>query len=343
MNFSKITEGDTSMKKMKMQKGLDTRIIVLAIVVVLCAVSLIASSSEAGKAKKMDTPTIVCADTGAAPNGPLYIDIGVTAGATTGAPAGFSLQWMTQGAFDSNGGWLLSDNPNLCKGSFSGNAFSSNYNLVPGESVTVRIGDLLLDNGAAVSGINCANGLVCGTTYVFHAFAHATSSIFKSDLTPDITCSTLPCTTGGFFACSLTQGYWKTHNDIVCASDPLSPLCIAWPVTQLNLGSVNYSQSQLISIFNQSAAGNGLVNLAHQLIAAKLNVERNISDPVAQPNEVKKAIADADTLIGALVVPPVGTGSLLPKNVGDLVNLLDSYNNGAIGPGHCDDLEQPTQ
>ena len=41
--------------------------------------------------------------------------------------------------------------------------------------------------------------------------------------------------------------------------------------------------------------------------------------------------------IGSRVVPPVGTGSLSNGSVSSLNDTLDAYNNGEIGPGHCDD------
>src|SRR5436305_9837109 len=59
--------------------------------------------------------------------------------------------------------------------------------------------------------------------------------------------------------CTFTLGYWKNHPG-------------AWPVTSLTLGSTTYSQAQLLSIFNTPVRGNGLISLAHQLIAAKLNI-----------------------------------------------------------------------
>jgi hypothetical protein len=118
------------------------------------------------------------------------------------------------------------------------------------------------------------------------------------------------CTAG----CTLTQGYWKTHPE-------------AWPVTSLTLGTVTYTQAQLLSILNQPVQGNGLIALAHQLIAAKLNALSG-----ATPSS---AITQADTLIGSLVVPPVGSGSLAPSATSTLVGALDSYNSGTTGPGHC--------
>ena len=85
--------------------------------------------SKPAPKSKMDVPVITC---GTATQ--TSINIVVTAGAS-GAPAGFSLQWMTLAAYVANGNsW--SDTVNLCKGSFSGNANLSRYNLAPGESVT---------------------------------------------------------------------------------------------------------------------------------------------------------------------------------------------------------------
>ena len=78
------------------------------------------TSAFAGKTKvtKVDTPSI--SQVGATQ---ASIDIQVTAGAVTGAPAGFSLQWMTAADYAANGNaWYLSEDARLCKASFSGNA-----------------------------------------------------------------------------------------------------------------------------------------------------------------------------------------------------------------------------
>jgi len=49
---------------------------------------------------------------------------------------------------------------------------------------------------------------------------------------------------------------------------------------------------------------------------------------------VAQAIADADALIGSLVVPPVG-GSLPSSTTSALTEALAEYNEGVTGPGHC--------
>jgi hypothetical protein len=125
--------------------------------------------------------------------------------------------------------------------------------------------------------------------------------------------------------CAYTQGYWKNHPDV-------------WPVDSLTLGTVSYAEAQLLAILNQPVKGNGLVSLAHQLIAAKLNADGGNS----VPPEVVTAIHDADALIGGLVVPPVGvppvgSGYLAPAATSALTSVLDGYNNGLAsgGPPDC--------
>ena len=192
----------------------------------------------------------------------------------------------------------------------------------PNESVEVVVGEFLFDNGAST---NCSGALVCGTSYVFRAFAHATSTLQRSAFTANTTCSTLACGSTG--TCTFSQGYWKTHGPI-----PTGNNTNEWDVTSLTLGTVTYTDVQLQSIFDAPAKGNGLIILAHQLIAAKLNVANG-----ADATAIATAIADADALIGGLVVPPVGAGSLAASVTSALTTALMNYNEGASGPGHCPD------
>jgi len=89
--------------------------------------------------------------------------------------------------------------------------------------------------------------------------------------------------------CPLSVGYWKTHPD-------------AWPVTTLTLGTVSYTQAELLAILKTSPGSGTKADasliLADQLIAAKLNVA-NGSNPClfADP------IAAADALIDGRTIP----------------------------------------
>ncbi|HEX3129998.1 MAG TPA: hypothetical protein VH394_21875 [Thermoanaerobaculia bacterium] len=295
---------------------------------VLVVLSLTASAGWAGKASTMDTPKLSC---GAVTS--VSFDVGVCAGLNTGAPAGFSLQWISAaqlangpdgipGTLDDNT-WPDSASLDLCKASFSGNANGSSYNLGKGQCTSIQIGDNLFDNPGASS--NCASiPLECGTTYAVRGFAHANSTLFRSAFTPNLFCATAACETS--VGCTYTQGYWKTHGPI-----PTGNNVNEWPVTSLTLGTVSYTDLELQSIFDKSASGNGLISLAHQLIAAKLNVASGADD-----TSIAGAIVAADALIGGLVVPPVGAGSLSPSATSSLTATLDSFNQGLIGPGHCE-------
>jgi hypothetical protein len=292
---------------------------------ILAVLMLAASAGWAGKTGTMDTLRLTCGG-----GTSVSFDAGVCAGPNTGAPAGFSLQWITAdqlakgpdgiaGTLDDNT-WPLSESLDLCKASLSGNAFGHFYSLGKGQCTSVQIGDNLFDDTGASS--NCANTpLLCGTTYAVRGFAHANGSLFRSAFTPDLFCSTAACEPAG--GCTYTQGYWKTHGPI-----PTGNNSNEWPVTSLTLGTVVYSDLQIQSILD--TPGGGLLALAHQLIAAKLNVASGADD-----SSIAGAIVAADALIGGLVVPPVGSGSLPPSATSTLTATLDSFNQGVIGPGHC--------
>lgn len=130
--------------------------------------------------------------------------------------------------------------------------------------------------------------------------------------------------------CTYTQGFWKTHGPVGCLQGNNSN---EWPVDSLALGNTTYSASELCSIFKTSVQGNGLVSLAHQLIAAELNK----ANGAALPAEASDAIDAANLLIGDLVVPPVGGGYLAPAVTSALNTALTNYNEGTIaGTVHCD-------
>jgi hypothetical protein len=236
------------------------------------------------------------------------ITIQVTAGAT-GAPYGFSIQWMTQADYLANG--FSSDPPLGCAASFAGEAAGSRYPLPPNGSVTVTAGNFLQDNGFSTS---CSGPLVCGTAYVFRVFAHGGRLWADSPKPwPLYVFSTAPCSTG----CTLTQGYWKTHGPI-----PVGNNLDTWLLVSIPLGNTVYTDAQALSILNTPPKGNGLISLAHQLIAAKLSVANG-----ADPSAIAAAIAAADAMIGNLVIPPVGNGFLDPTVTQALNDELDAWLN----------------
>jgi uncharacterized repeat protein (TIGR01451 family) len=103
-----------------------------------------------------------------------------------------------------------------------------------------------------------------------------------------------------------------------------------WPVTSMKLGTVSYTEAQLRVILGSSVRGNGLVELAKQLIAAKLNFAMGASAP-----DFVSTIAAADAMIGSRVVPPVGSGFLATSLTNALASKLGSFNTGSKNAGPC--------
>ena len=126
--------------------------------------------------------------------------------------------------------------------------------------------------------------------------------------------------------CPLGQGYWKNHAE-------------AWPVADLMLGSQMYTQLELLGILNLPSQGDASIILAHQLIAAKLNIAAG-GDATA----ISSMIAQADALLAAFpnklpfgVAPSSTEGAAMTG----LSGVLDVYNNGGLTVG-CNLSPTPT-
>lgn len=131
--------------------------------------------------------------------------------------------------------------------------------------------------------------------------------------------------------CTRTQGFWGSSPQGQALVKAFFP-----PPTTLALGSNGYTAVQLDSILDAPVGGNALVNLAHQLIAAKLNILNGASSA-----PILTTIGNADTAIGALIIPPIG-GAVVPPasplgmTMTSLASALDNYNKGLAGVPHCD-------
>jgi hypothetical protein len=122
--------------------------------------------------------------------------------------------------------------------------------------------------------------------------------------------------------CTYTQGYWKNHPE-------------DWPVDSLVLGDETYTQAELLALLSTPPQGDASLILAHQLIAAKLNVA-NGADDSAIASTITAADDWLDDYSGKLPYG-VSPGSSAGQQATALADTLDDYNNGVIGPGHCDD------
>ena len=288
--------------------------------------SLTSAAKGGGTVGAYDPVTLSCATTGFTQHS---IGLVVTAG-PSGAPAGFSIQWMKKTDLDAlNGVWPDYDatTGNFCKASFSGVPYGSkntaqagtnSYNLPSNGSVTVYIGDLLNDDLNQQLGLSttCNNGVLdCGTQYVFRAFAHGDSkknrsiyTIYDNDCAATDACG--DCGRHGY-------GYWK--NDSLAVANIIDPT--GDNSGTLLLGDQSYTSGQIYAILNQTPNGNGLVILAHQLISAKLN------------NICNTDWGTADAMFDGKIVPPVGTSSVTANTVAGQVATLQKINNTCVQCG----------
>jgi hypothetical protein len=263
-----------------------------------------------GSAEVLDTPSFTLGVSGTNKQA-----VTIHAGAT-GTPAGFTILWIREEDFtDNDSNWYPPGDPRQVQIHFWG---TPTLNVFPGESptfllapfarITVELGDVADESGVAASS---TDEMERATSYICRVFANAGGGYQQSGAR-DFEATTMLGTN-----CIHTQGYWKNHED-------------DWPVAVLALGSVVYDQGQLLSILNQPVAGNGLISLAHQLVAAKLNIAGG-----GDSEAVIGAVLAADDLIGDLVVPPVGSGYLLPSATSELTQDLDDWNNQITGSGSC--------
>jgi len=175
----------------------------------------------------------------------------------------------------------------------------------------VQPGELFDETGVGTASVD---ELAPGTEYAVRAYAMCTTG---SEATSVPSATLFFTTAAPAHNCTFTVGYWKNHPE-------------AWPVSSLTLGTHTYSAAEILSILGQPAGGNGLLILAHQLIAAKLSI-LNGADATA----IASDIAHADAALGGLVCPPVGGDALVASSVNPTATNLDVYNNGLVGPGHC--------
>ena len=121
--------------------------------------------------------------------------------------------------------------------------------------------------------------------------------------------------------CTFTQGYWKNHS--AHADNPSQQ--IPWPISEETL----LCGATWFNILHTSPQGEAWLILAHQWIAAKLNVANG-----ASPASLGGALDEAEDLLTNHCSSLSGDDR--DRGI-DLADLLDDYNNGRVGPPHCDD------
>lgn len=139
----------------------------------------------------------------------------------------------------------------------------------------------------------------------------------------------LPPSTG----CTLTLGYWKTHNETFPGGAPVDPTWDLLPGGLAEGTTFFLSAMTWYQVFWTPVGGNAYYNLAHQYMAAKLNILAG-----ADPSAVSAAITSAETLFNTYTPAQIGVlkgSNSLRQQFIALAGTLGSYNEGLTGPGHC--------
>lgn len=140
--------------------------------------------------------------------------------------------------------------------------------------------------------------------------------------------------------CTLTQGYWKTHNPLFWGGAPDDETWLligdADGDTVLEGAGENFfgltDTTWFDVMWTAPKGGDAFYQFAHQWIAAKLNVLNGAGTMAS----VDDALAYGDTFF--LTALPDGTlKGKLGKDVRAYASTLAAYNEGDIGPGHCDE------
>lgn len=292
------------------------------ILALLCVGLLASGPSHAAEPAALDAPAL---DPGVEATTILHIE--VAAGAS-GAPNGFTIEWMPRSIFDARGGWPTDPlDPAIQFAIYLGTPTlntvegTRTFLLGPGEIAKVEIGDFFDETGVTTSTLG---EMAVGTEYVVRVKANGDGGMTGGGdnlISPSPYSGTFYAWTkenSGSTECVHSQGYWKTHPE-------------AWPLANIKLGNIIYTKAQCLLIWNTPAEGNGLISLAHQLMAAKLNIAAGAIAPAS----ITGAIATADALINTKVIPPIGAGYLAPATTSYLTDDLEEFNTEESGNIQC--------
>ncbi len=172
----------------------------------------------------------------------------------------------------------------------------------------------------------------CGQSFTLNNTATLTEGMTQQTHTDSAsvglmteTCPTPPPGTGG--SCTRTIGYWKTHPTVTATLLPI------WLGTASTGKSIQVTTSaQAVTLLNMSGqASNGINKLYAQLLGTKLSIASG-----APSSSVASAITAADAFLALYNSANWNTLSSAQKNqVLSWMTTFDQFNNGLIGPAHC--------
>jgi len=140
----------------------------------------------------------------------------------------------------------------------------------------------------------------------------------------------VPCPEG----CTLTPGYWKTHNESFPGGAPADD---TWLLILPSAEDSPFflSGQTYYEVLWTAPKGNVYYNLSFHYIAAELNM-LNGADGSSIQTEFDTATDLFETYTPTEIGALKGNNALRQQFI-SLAGTLGSYNEGLIGPGHCDD------
>jgi hypothetical protein len=139
-------------------------------------------------------------------------------------------------------------------------------------------------------------------------------------------------------SCTYSKGYWKNHAGFGPQDNVVTPLLPIWLGNDDGDKGIPVTDSAIaVDVLVMKTYGypsNGFAKLYAQLLAAKLNVANGADD-----SEIADYISTADDFLSNY---DWNDWDSLDKEdrqmINDWMEMFDGYNNGNIGPGHCDDM-----
>lgn len=133
--------------------------------------------------------------------------------------------------------------------------------------------------------------------------------------------------------CTYTPGYWKTHSKY----GPTKKRNSIWDEIKPNAEDTPFflSGQTYYAVLATATKGNAYYILSQQYVAAKLNTLNSASVPGEVQSAMSGAVSLFERYTPAQVAAMKGSNPVRQQFI-DYAATLDKYNNGIIGPGHCD-------
>ncbi len=178
--------------------------------------------------------------------------------------------------------------------------------------------------------------LVCGVNPAYTNTATFTTNDTATTGTDTWTVNAIVACAPG---CTLTQGYWKTHN-VSFKGGASKNADDNWAnLSGLSEATLFFTSGKTwFEIFwMPPSGGNTYIQLAHQYMAAKLNMLNGAGAPAS----VTTAISGAEAFFDGKT-PSTNLTNVQKNQAKGWASTLGAYNEGTIGPGHCSEQAPST-